>query len=97
MQNPSIRNPHGKCLICAKRVVEILTQHRCYPYRVIGLLTWTGLSNLTPANHYAVVASLRGQAIIINPTAGQFWDGDRFMEKLTTGLQASANIYLTGL
>ena len=38
------RNPHGKCLICAKRVVEILTQLRI-PYRVIGLLTWTGLSN----------------------------------------------------
>lgn len=65
------RDPNGKCLICAKRVVELLTQ-RNIPYRVIGLLTWTGLSNLTPANHYAVVASIRGQAIIIDPTAGQF-------------------------
>lgn len=64
-------DPYGKCLACAKRVVELLTQ-RNIPYRVIGLLTWTGLSNLTPANHYAVVASMRGQAIIIDPTAGQF-------------------------
>ncbi|MFQ6247296.1 hypothetical protein ACLMPP_22935 [Yersinia enterocolitica] len=65
------RDPYGKCLVCAKRVVELLTQ-RNIPYRVIGLLIWSGLSNLTPANHYAVVASIGGQAIIIDPTAGQF-------------------------
>lgn len=63
--------PHGKCLVCAIRVVELLTQCKI-PYRVIGLLTWSGISNLTPANHYAVVASINGQAIIIDPTAGQF-------------------------
>jgi hypothetical protein len=65
------REPYGKCLVCAKRVVELLTQ-RNIPYRVIGLLTWSGLSNVTPANHYAVVANIGGQAIIIDPTAGQF-------------------------
>lgn len=64
-------NPRGKCLVCARRVVQLLAQ-RNIPYHVIGLLTWTGLSNLTPANHYAVVASINGQAIIIDPTAGQF-------------------------
>nr|WP_272903111.1 hypothetical protein [Xenorhabdus sp. Sc-CR9] len=64
-------NPHGKCLVCAKRVVELLIQ-RNIPYRVIGLLRWTGLDDKTPANHYAVVASINGQAIIIDPTAGQF-------------------------
>lgn len=64
-------NPRGKCLVCAKRVVELLAQ-RNIPYRVIGLLSWYGLSDLTPANHYAVVASINCQAIIIDPTAGQF-------------------------
>ena len=64
-------NPFGKCLVCAKRVVELLRQ-RNISYRVIGLLAWSGLSNLTPENHYAVVANIDGQAIIIDPTAGQF-------------------------
>ncbi|ENZ9959720.1 hypothetical protein ACFLJF_005382 [Salmonella enterica] len=64
-------NPRGKCLACAKRVVQLLKQLNI-PYRVIGLLTWTGLSSREPANHYAVVASINGQAIIIDPTAGQF-------------------------
>ncbi|WP_177216213.1 hypothetical protein [Xenorhabdus koppenhoeferi] len=65
------RNPHGKCLVCTKRIVELLIQ-RNIPYRVIGLLRWSGLSDKTPANHYAVVVSINGQAIIIDPTAGQF-------------------------
>lgn len=65
------RDPYGKCLVCAKRVVYLLAQ-RNISYRVIGLLTWSGLSNLIPANHYAVVANIRGQAIILDPTAGQF-------------------------
>lgn len=63
--------PSGKCLVCARRVVELLTK-RNIRYRVIGLLTWFGLSDLTPANHYAIVAGINGKTIIIDPTAGQF-------------------------
>lgn len=63
--------PYGSCLACAERVVEILSK-RNIPYRVIGLLTWSGISNRTPANHYAVVAYIDLHPVIIDPTAGQF-------------------------
>lgn len=67
-----IRDPSGSCKECAIRVSQILNQHQV-PYRVIALLMWSGLSDRMPANHSAIVASIDGQAIIIDPSAGQFF------------------------
>lgn len=64
-------NVPDSCHECAIRVSQILNLHRV-PYRVIALLMWAGLSDRIPSNHYAIVASIDGQAIIIDPSAGQF-------------------------
>ena len=62
------------CHECAIQVSQILKQHHV-PYRVIALLMWTGLSSRIPANHYAIVASIDGQAIIIDPSSGEGFFG----------------------
>lgn len=67
-----IRDPSGGCKECAIRVSQILSQYQV-PYRVIALLMWSGVSDRMPANHYAIVASIDGQAIIIDPSVGQFF------------------------
>ncbi len=66
-----LANVPDSCHECAIRVSQILNLHRV-PYRVIALLMWAGLSDRIPSNHYAIVASIDGQAIIIDPSAGQF-------------------------
>ncbi|MFI8384941.1 hypothetical protein [Pseudomonas sp. NPDC079086] len=53
-------------------IQTFLNQHQV-THRVIALLMWSGLSDRVPANHYAIVASIGGQAIIIDPSAGQFF------------------------
>ena len=67
-----IKHPSGSCRECAIRVSQILNQHQV-PHRVIALLMWSGLSDRMPANHYAIVANIDGQATMIDPSAGQFF------------------------
>ncbi|PXX50352.1 Dermonecrotoxin of the Papain-like fold [Pseudomonas sp. LAMO17WK12:I10] len=71
------KKPRNMCLACAQRVTEILDK-RNVTYQVMGILTWSGINDTRPANHYAVVASIDEQKFIIDPTAGQFGNSQAF-------------------
>jgi len=66
-----IKSPNAKCDSAAKYVVSVL-ESKGFKIDILGILMYKSMSDNTPLNHYAVVASKKDTEFVIDITLGQF-------------------------
>jgi len=94
-----VDSPSNNCFASARRVAE-LVHEQGVEYKVRGMLSWTGVRDTCPDNHFAVCVNLDGKDYVIDPTAAQFGEckpmvveESTWKRKLASALQNQATAY----